>query len=168
LLSGLFTEESARNHWAQNVSDLFRKTEEDVFHENEFKSIVLGDFNLQPYSYGIAGILGFNATMSILKAKKRYRLVQGKKHYFYFNPMWKIMGDNKTIQGTYYGENDQQGLSMYWYSFDEVLIRPYFINKFNWEYFGVVEKTDEHKFIKNNKINGFEYSDHLPLKFEIV
>jgi hypothetical protein len=168
LTSAMFKDESARNKRADNVSDLIRKIEEDVFHTDEFKSIVVGDFNLQPYSQGVAGVFGFNATMSAANARNQYREIEGEKRYFYFNPMWKLMGDNKLVQGTYYGDNDQQDLSMFWYSFDEVLIRPYFIDKFNWEYFGVVERTENYNFINGNKINKTAFSDHLPLKFEIV
>ncbi len=72
------------------------------------------------------------------------------------------------VQGTYYVDNDQQDLSMFWYSFDEVLIRPYFIDKFNWEYFGVIEKTESYNLISDHKINKTLFSDHLPLKFEIL
>jgi len=167
LTSGLHKDEPARNRRADNVSDLIRKLEEDIFHADEFRSIVVGDFNLQPYSQGVAGVFGFNATMSITKARKQYRKVENEKRYFYFNPTWKLMGDNKLVQGTYYTDNDQHDLSMFWYSFDEVLIRPYFIDKFNWEFFGVVERTTEYSFIKGHKINNIAFSDHLPLKFEI-
>jgi len=162
------TEEIARNMRAQNVSDVIRKIEEEVFGEDEFKSIIVGDFNLQPYSQGVAGVLGFNATMSVSNARRNYRKIDGEKRYFYFNPMWKLMGDNKLVQGTYYSDKDQQDLSMFWYSFDEVLIRPYFIEKFNWEYFDVIERTNDYTFIDRNKINKIVYSDHLPLKFEII
>lgn len=168
LISAMQKDEKARNRRADNVSDLIRKIEETVFRADEFKSIVVGDFNLQPYSQGIAGVFGFNATMSIMKARKQYRRVDGEKRYFYFNPMWKIMGDNKLVQGTYYVDNDQQDLSMFWYSFDEVLIRPYFIDMFNWEYFGVVENTENYSLIKGHKIDKISFSDHLPFKFEIV
>lgn len=164
----MFKDENARNKRADNVSDLIRKIEEKVFQDDEFKSIVVGDFNLQPYSQGIAGVFGFNATMSVTNAIKQYRTIEGEKRYFYFNPMWKLMGDNKLVQGTYYVDNDQQDLSMFWYSFDEVLIRPYFIDKFNWEYFGVIEKTESYNLISDHKINKTLFSDHLPLKFEIL
>lgn len=153
LTSAMFKDENARNRRADNVSDLIRN---------------VGDFNLQPYSQGIAGVFGFNATMSVTNARKLYRKIDGEKRYFYFNPMWKLMGDNKLVQGTYYGDNDQQDLSMFWYSFDEVVIRPYFIDKFNWEYFGVVERTENYNFVSHHKINKAAFSDHLPLKFEII
>jgi len=77
------------------------------------------------------------------------------------------MGENKVVQGTYYNDSDRQDLSVFWYSYDEVLIRPYFIDRFIWDSFYIIEKTQNFEFIKNKKINKKDYSDHLPLTFEI-
>lgn len=128
----------------------------------------VGDFNLQPYSRGVSGIYGFNATMSAGKAMKKLRIVDGEVKYFYFNPIWKLMGDNRIVQGTYYSNSDQQGKSIFWYSYDQLLIRPFFIERFNWDYFDIVEQTKSYQFIRNEVIDKHHYSDHLPLKFEIL
>lgn len=168
LSSPMYLEENARDQRAVNISRVLRKIEEGVFADSECKSIVVGDFNLQPYSLGISSVHGFNATMSITKAKKRIRKVEDEPKLFYFNPTWKLMGDNKIVQGTYYNSSDQQEKSIFWYSFDELLIRPYFIDRFNWDYFGIIEKTDNYNFVSNSKIDKYNYSDHLPIKFEIM
>lgn len=78
------------------------------------------------------------------------------------------MGDNKNVQGTYYNSSDKQDKSIFWYSFDQLLIRPYLIDKFNWDYFDIIERTESYDFIKNEVIDKTDYSDHLPLKFEII
>lgn len=168
LSSPMYLEENARDQRAVNISRVLRKIEDGVFANSECKSIVVGDFNLQPYSLGISSVHGFNATMSITKAKKRIRKVEDEPKLFYFNPTWKLMGDNKIVQGTYYNSSDQQEKSIFWYSFDELLIRPYFIDRFNWDYFGIIEKTDNYNFVNNSKIDKYNYSDHLPIKFEIM
>lgn len=166
--SAMYLDEGARSDRASHISEVLRKIEESIFGDQEYKTITIGDFNLQPYSQGIAGYYGFNATMSEYKAKQLSRVVSKEKRHFYFNPMWKLMGDNRLVQGTYYNNNDQQGRSIFWYTFDELLIRPCLIDKFNWNFFDIVEKTQSHDFIKNGKINETNYSDHLPLKFEIL
>lgn len=160
-------EESARYDKALTISRLLRKIEKNLYGNDEYKSMIVGDFNLQPYSRGVAGVYGFNATMSASKAMKKSRKVDGELKYFYFNPIWKLMGDNRIVQGTYYNSSDQQGKSIYWYSFDQLLIRPFFIEKFNWDYFDIVEKTKSYQFIRNEIIDKRNYSDYLPLKFEI-
>ena len=168
LSSPMYLDESARNIRAINVSHVLRKIEERIFGDLEYKSIIIGDFNLQPYSQGLSSVHGFNATMSIAKAKKLLRVVEGEEKYFYFNPTWKLMGDNKIAQGTYYNSSDQQENSLFWYSFDEILVRPYFIDMFNWDYFGIIEQTETHKFVNKDIIDKHNYSDHLPIKFEIL
>lgn len=77
------------------------------------------------------------------------------------------MGDNKLVQGSYYNTVDSQDKSIYWYSFDEVLIRPFLIDRFNWDNFEIIEKTHNYNFIKNDIIDK-TYSDHLPIKFELL
>ena len=168
LASPMHLKECARDLRAVNISQVLRKIEDGIFSGSEYKSIVVGDFNLQPYSQGISSIHGFNATMSIPIAKKIFRKAEGEPKLFYFNPTWKLMGDNKTAQGTYYNSSDQQDKSIFWYAFDELLIRPYFIDRFNWEYFGIVEKTESYQFVSREMIDKSNYSDHLPIKFEIV
>lgn len=166
--SAMHLDEIARSVKASRVNQMLCKIEESIFGKQKYKTITVGDFNLQPYSQGIAGYYGFNATMSEHKAKQVSRVIDHEERYFYFNPMWKMMGDRRLVQGTYYNASDQQGRSIYWYTFDELLIRPSLIDKFNWDFFEIVEKTKDHNFIRNNIIYKDKYSDHLPLKFEIL
>lgn len=166
--SALYKEESARDFMAARICQQIAKIEDEVYGTEERKGIVMGDFNLQPYSYGIAGISAFNATMSISKAKKKYRITNEEKMLFYFNPMWKLMGDNTLVQGSYYNNNDSQDKSIFWYAYDSVLLRPYLIDKLNWECFNYVLETENHSLIKKETINKNDYSDHLPVKFEIM
>lgn len=168
LSSPIHLEEYARDLRAIHISQILRKIEENTFDDAEYKSIIVGDFNLQPYSMGLSSVHGFNATMSIPKAKKIFRKVDDEPKLFYFNPTWKLMGDHRNAQGTYYHCSDQQDKSIFWYSFDEVLIRPYFIDRFNWDYFSIIEETEHYKFISNEIIDKTNYSDHLPFKFEII
>ena len=166
--SAMYKDEYARSQKGTNISQILRKTEESMFKNEEYKTITIGDFNLQPYSQGVIGYYGFNATMSKSKAKNISRKVDDEQKYFYFNPMWKLMGDNRLVQGTYYNNSDQQDRSMFWYTFDQLLIRPFLIDKFNWDFFDIIEGTRNYSFIRNGIINKTQYSDHLPLKFEIL
>lgn len=166
--SALFKEESARNMRAERISKQIEKIEDEVYGDKVRKGIVIGDFNLQPYSDGIINVFSFNATMSICKAQKIYREADDEKRLFYFNPIWKLMGDNTFVQGSYYSSGDGQDKSLYWYAYDEILLRPYFIEKFNWNNFRYVIKTENHIFVNNEKINKKTYSDHLPILFEVT
>ena len=123
---------------------------------------------MQPYEAGICSGYGFNATMSANHAAKITREVDGEIVYFYYNPMWSLMGANKLYQGTYYNTRDKDDHEIYWYSFYSDLIRPCYIEKFSWNYFEIVEKTKKYNFVPNTTIDKERFSDHLPIKFEIL
>lgn len=55
-------EKSARYDKILSVSRILRKIEDDLYRNEECKSMIVGDFNLQPDSRGVSGIYGFNAT----------------------------------------------------------------------------------------------------------
>lgn len=160
----MYNEEKRRNMRASAFNDSFKKVEEEL---PLYNSIVVGDFNLHPFSDGIISMYGFNAVLDINKAKKGVRSCDGEKIKFYYNPMWKLMGKNDLTLGTYYSDTDSGGCSFYWYTFDQVLIRPELIDRFVWEEFEIISEIGEKAFIKNNKIDKENYSDHLPVKFEI-
>lgn len=168
LLSKMYKSDEALYNRANNIARELCKYEHEVFGEKERKTIVTGDFNMQPYEAGICSGYGFNATMSARQAAKKTRKVDGEDVYFFFNPMWSLIGANKMVQGSYYNSSDKNDHAIYWYSFDSVLLRPCYIEKFNWDYFDIIEKTTNFKFVPHTTIDKDKYSDHLPIKFEII
>lgn len=168
LLSKMSKSNEAQYNRANDIAREIEKYEEEIFGNITKKTIVVGDFNMQPYEAGICSGYGFNATMSENHALKITRKIDGKEKYLYFNPMWSLMGAHKKVQGSYYSSNNKDDHAIYWYSFDAVLLRPHFINKFNWNYFEIVERTKTHNFVPHTTIDKNNYSDHLPIKFEII
>jgi len=171
--SPMYKGESAR---VQRANTLYRTIEkmESACNEVEtqtgkrkYNSIVVGDFNLQPFSDGIIGIHGFNAIMDANKAKKGSRTFGESNIRFFYNPMWRLMGKHDGIFGTYYCETDQEDKSFYWYTFDQVLLRPELIDEFVWDEFEIIKKIGNKTLIKNNRIYKEKFSDHLPIKFKI-
>ncbi len=154
LTSAMRRSEYARNQRANDIS----KTIE----------IIVGDFNLHPFSAGIIGMHGFNAIMDSDRALKESRKLNNSTIKFYYNPMWNLMGKQGHALGTYYFESDQDDNSFYWYTFDQILIRPELIVDFIWDEFEIVDHIGNDSLIKNNKIYNKKYSDHLPVKFSIT
>lgn len=168
LLSKMNKSDEGQLFCTSNVSRELVKYEQELFGTSDFKTIIVGDFNMQPYEPAMCGPMGFNATMSACQAKKITRKAAGEEVYFYYNPMWALMGANRLVQGSYYNTNDNNYHAIYWYSFDSVLLRPHFVDCFNWDYFEIIEKTEKHNFVPNTTIDKEHYSDHLPIKFEII
>lgn len=172
LTSAVHKEESARNDRLLRISGDIENLEKEESKELEdlISSVVVGDFNLHPYSRGIIGAGGLNATMSKERARKGKRIVDGEERRFFYNPMWALMGADKVVQGTYYNDNDSQDESMYWYTWDQVLIRAGLIDKFPMEELKIVENIGANELVTTgdvHKIDKKRYSDHLPIVFEI-
>lgn len=173
LTSALRYSETARNQRAAELSGIFGKLEEvcNLEAEKEGKSrydtIIAGDFNLHPFSTGVIGMHGFNAVMDLERARKKYRKFHGREIKFYYNPMWNLMGKRNHALGTYFHDSDQDDKSFYWYTFDQVLIRPGLIDEFVWDEFEILDHIGTDSLICSHRINRKKYSDHLPVKFAI-
>lgn len=170
--SAMYKSEESRGRRVDDLARFIEKQEEDCnkergISEEEYQTIVVGDFNLHPFSAGIIGCHGFQAVYDVRAAKKGSRIVENEERRFYYNPMWDIMGKHSGIMGTYYCESDQDDRSFYWYTFDQVLIRPILIDRFVWDEFAVITEISGKTLLQNGKINKNTYSDHLPIKFEI-
>ena len=170
--SAMYKSEESRGRRADDLARFIEKQEEDCnkgrgISEGEYQTIVVGDFNLHPFSSGIIGCHGFQAVYDVRAAKKGSRIVENEERRFYYNPMWDILGKHSGIMGTYYCESDQDDRSFYWYTFDQVLIRPILIDRFVWDEFAVITEISGKTLLQNGKINKNTYSDHLPIKFEI-
>jgi hypothetical protein len=87
------------------------------------RSLLVGDFNMNPFDDGMVGAQGFHAISHREIARKGSRVVDGVERTFFYNPMWNHLGDSNRIGGTYYYDKSTQ-IRYYWNIFDQVLIRP--------------------------------------------
>ena len=81
--------------------------------------------------------------------------------------MWNLMGKRGNALGTYFFDSDQDDNSFYWYTFDQVLLRPELMDEFVWDEFEIIDQVGGNSLIRNNKIYSKKYSDHLPIKFAV-
>jgi len=82
-----------------------REAENQVGHE---RTLVAGDFNLDPFNTGIVGALGFNAVVHRDTAGRGSRTIRGERYPFFYNPMWNHFGDERATAGTYYYDKGYQ------------------------------------------------------------
>lgn len=173
LVSALHYSESARSFRAGSAAREIEKLEENCNTEAKkegeqaYGTVIVGDFNLHPFSAGIIGLHGFHAILDPDKALKGGRTNNGDRHRFYYNPMWNLMGKRGNALGTFYYEADQDDNSFYWYTFDQVLLRPELIENFMWDEFKIIDSIEGDSLVKNHRIYSKKYSDHLPIQFEI-
>lgn len=89
-----------------------------------FRTVLVGDLNMNPFEKGVVGTMGLNATMVRRQAQKMTRTVQGQQYRFFYNPMWRHFGDGQKVPaGTYHYDNHQH-VTYFWNIFDQVMVRP--------------------------------------------
>lgn len=135
--------------------------------EQHKKTIVCGDFNMNPFQDAMIQTFGLNSVMEKSIAKTIKRTVQYKEYFYFYNPMWSFYGDlgKGEVSGTYY-LNASKPINYHWNIFDQILMRPELIDVFDDNYLDIITKTKNISFLtKNAKINESKYSDHLPIKF---
>jgi hypothetical protein len=129
------------------------------------KTIVVGDFNMNPFEIGMVKANGFHAIMSSKIAADKKRTIDGKTFKFFYNPMWSLYGDVKNkVSGSYYYPRAEL-VNYRWNIFDQVLIRPSLITNFVKESIIILDNDGTKSLISKK---GYpNKSDHLPLFFTI-
>jgi hypothetical protein len=90
-------------------------------HQN---TMVIGDFNLNPFEHGLRAVDGLHAVMDKRIAQRKPRIVQGEDWSYFYNPMWSRLGDESLgPPGTYF--HSPSGVTdPYWHTLDQLLLRP--------------------------------------------
>src|SRR5436190_7971847 len=149
---------------ATDLSSDIRDAEAEYGHR---RTVLVGDFNMNPFEVGITAAQSLHAVMTKDIALRMSRVVGGREHPFFYNPMWGFFGDRTTgPPGTYYYAGATP-VSYFWNIFDQVLIRPELLDCFRDDVEILVD--DGQKSLLNHRglpdrENG---SDHLPICFRL-
>ena len=149
-----------RNSEAKIIADSVRKQEAERSHS---RTILIGDFNLNPFDRGVSEASGFHGVMTKDQAIEGSRTVQFRPYPFFYNPMWGHLGDRTPgAAGTiYYRESAQ--LSYDWNTFDQVLLRPEVLALAE-EEVAVLHRCGDQSFLDDKGRPDRQVgSDHLPL-----
>jgi len=136
------------------------------------RSIVLGDFNANPFESPIASTSGMHAVISQKIAQSAPRRLLDKTYGYFYNPMWNLLGDARrnivpTVPGTYYYRGSDPH-ELYWHMLDQVLIRSSLLNRFDFAALDIVTTVRGTQLISANGIPNYErFSDHLPVLFGV-
>lgn len=165
LPSKLHHDKSSQMLLAARLPSLIEKAELRVKHQ---RTVVIGDLNMDPFEEGMTSSETFHAVMDRQVALKMSRTVQGKQRRFFYNPMWSRLGDGTSgPSGTYYRPASGP-LANYWYTFDQVLIRPDLLRNFKEENLRVLTEAGNVSLLTEGKVpDKAVASDHLPLFFQI-
>jgi hypothetical protein len=134
------------------------------------RTLLAGDFNMTPDEMGMIGPENaFGALMTWDLAEIRSK--SGRRTPRFFNPMWSLMGRSEA-PGTYYWRSTDP-YNIFWHCLDGVLARPSLRGVFLEESLKIVTSivADDGReiplFRQARRHWKFEYSDHLPIFFEL-
>ena len=164
LNSQLYSDSSERREIdIQQVIDDILQIEKKL---NTKDTIIVGDFNLNPYDSSCVSARYFHGIPIYLESIRESRTIAGKEFYMFYNPMWNFLGDFKEPYGTYY-HHSANTIETYWNIFDQVIIRPALRKRFVDNSLQILTETSTISLLDGNKHPNHDISDHLPITFEI-
>lgn len=133
------------------LSKVIRDWEHKTGHQ---RTIVVGDFNLNPFEEAMVSFSYLNAVLSreVIQRRSGQRKYGHETAPFFYNPMWSLFGDRGgRAAGTYLYEPSDPFV-YYWNMLDQVLVRPDLLDSFDDEELAILKK---------------EGSDHFPIRFRL-
>ena len=126
------------------------------------RTILVGDFNMNPFSKALNMAPGLNAMMTENCIRNQSRTLQGEEYQFFYNPMWNLFGDRTPgPSGTFYHLNPSNG-HYGWNMLDQVLLRPSVISLF--QDVQILTKAGEKTLhTKSGRPDKNAASDHFPI-----
>ena len=165
LPSKVYWSEQEQSQLATRYSNEIREVELLAGHT---RTVLVGDFNMNPFEDGMTGSETFHAVMDRGIALRGARVVNGEERRYFYNPMWGRMGDlSLGPPGTYY-YGDSTPITYFWNTFDQVLIRPSLIDCFVNDKLSVITEVNSQSLLNDNGLPDRNIgSDHLPLMFSL-
>ncbi len=165
LPSKLHLTEMAQTLLASRLPVVIANGERSVKHQ---RTVVIGDLNMDPFEAGVTSSETLHAVMDRQIALRESRQVAGQHRSLFYNPMWSRLGDSTTgPPGTYYMAASGP-IATYWYTLDQVLIRPDLLPAFKEENLSILTQAGTVELLTKSGIpNTAIASDHLPLLFTI-
>jgi hypothetical protein len=139
------------------------EVENRYLHRN---TILVGDFNMNPYDAGMTSVVGVHGMMTKELAKSPDRRHNDRGYRRFYNPMWGRFGDQTPgPPGSYYWRSAVLH-NTHWQIFDQLLLRPSCIDWFDG--LQIVDHDGVHTLVGRNNAPDDQYlSDHLPVLFRL-
>ena len=132
------------------------------------RSVIVGDFNVNPFESGLVSASAFNAVMDARQARKGSRTVQKRNYGYFYNPMWNLLGDATPgpPASFFYDQSTQDELQ--WHMLDQVILSPEMIDSLDIASVRILDKIGDVPLVtKTGRPRKARFSDHLPLYFEL-
>jgi hypothetical protein len=130
------------------------------------RTVLFGDFNVNPFESGVVGAGGLHAVSTRSVAGRGSRIVQNRLHDFFYNPMWSHFGDSgDNPPGTYYYDRAEP-VNYFWNMYDQVLVRPELLDGFSTGSLRILTTAGPRALLDlHGHPDKASASDHLPIVF---
>ena len=150
---------------------LFRRLRQNILEkENALgtnRTIVVGDFNQNPFDKEVVYLDTLNAVMDPDVANRVSCQWDGQTYKYFYNPMWTAYGRRQTPMGTYYYQ-EPNSVRYYWHVFDQVLLRPDLIPALGDEMPTFITELGDKSLLRaNGRPDNSRFSDHLPIALSL-
>ncbi|MCS4324027.1 endonuclease/exonuclease/phosphatase family protein [Bacillus subtilis] len=150
----------------QESTEFRRELEKVELECNSTFSVIVGDFNMNPFEKGMMAAAALHAYPTRKEALKESRVIKGRRYNMFYNPMWNNFGDQESPTGTYYYRGGSHHYQIYWNIFDQVLVRPSLVPYLLPDNVKILNEINNNKLVDENGIPSV--SDHLPLFYRIL
>lgn len=164
LPSKLRGEDDDRYYVVRQLRDDISKAEKKFGHQN---TVVMGDFNLNPFEKPMLAADGLHAMMDKDVARRLPRTVQGTSWDYFYNPMWSRLGDESDGPPGSYFYADSGVVTQFWHMFDQVLLRPGLLTRYRPGDVSIISHFGGQP-ILNRQAGRDGHSDHLPIMLKLA
>jgi exonuclease III len=148
-----------------NLAKMIVEQEKSIGHK---RTILLGDFNVNPFEVGTVATGGLHAVMSRNVALRHRRKVQATEYDFFYNPMWSHFGDQAGSQGGSYYYDKAEHVTYFWNIFDQVLVRPELLDGFDSSSVRILDCAGNVSLVQGEgRPDPSVGSDHLPIMADL-
>lgn len=127
-------------------------------------SLIIGDFNVDPFETPMISLTGMAATNGIECSRRDTVTRAAEKRKLFYNPMWVLYSKNRERPGSFkYSRPGEDVIS--WHFLDQVVIRPSLIEYFNFDSLNLIKGTVNFNYLNKNLTPVL--SDHLPLTCQL-
>ena len=158
------TDFDGRASMCRRLADEIRRIEGK--HVKHRRTLVAGDFNLQPFDKPMLDADVMHGVMSRRVAEDGERISNGRSLPFFYNPMWNFFGDLDGPPATYYYRSSKSH-EYFWYMFDQILVRPPLLERFNARNVSILTECGSTRFLDEAGHPDKTISDHLPVLWSL-
>jgi len=128
-------------------------------------TVLAGDFNMNPFDPGMIAAAGVHSVSCLATASRGPRTIRERKHDFFYNPTWNLLGDWDGPAGTFFYPPPSYD-SLYWHMLDQVVLRPSLAKLFDPKSLRILTSIGSDSLMSN--LGRPSVSDHLPIIFSIA